>query len=188
MSYTPKFCCECGEKIERTNWRLWTNRRFCQFCETNLGGRDLAYKVCFGILIVISIVGVGNFWRKPEKDLIVAQNQTISNSTNNGRNFAAQTNTAQNANQTIAPPLNQTKEIAAPETKSPIAVSKLSQRITTTENQTAAPSTQEEIVYFCGARTKKGTPCARRMRAGGRCWQHEGQPAMLPPEKLVASR
>jgi hypothetical protein len=186
MSYTPKFCCECGEKIERTNWRLWTNRRFCQFCETNLGGRDLAYKVCFGILIVISIVGVGNFWRKPEKDLIVAQNQTISNSTNSGRNFAAQTNTAQNTNQTIASPSNQTKEIAAPETKLPLSVSKPSQKITANENQTAT-ATAQEIVYFCGARTKKGTPCTHRVR-GGRCWQHEGQPAMLPPEKLIASR
>jgi len=46
----------------------------------------------------------------------------------------------------------------------------------------------EETVYFCGAPTKKGTPCSRRVRGGGRCWQHQGQNAMLPPEKLTASR
>ena len=45
-----------------------------------------------------------------------------------------------------------------------------------------------ETVYFCGAQTKKGTPCTRRVKGGGRCWQHQGQPAMLPPEKLIASR
>ena len=43
----------------------------------------------------------------------------------------------------------------------------------------------EEVVYICGARTKKGTPCSRRVHQPGRCWQHKGMPAMLPAEKLV---
>ncbi|MFL6332019.1 MAG: hypothetical protein ACJ754_01595 [Pyrinomonadaceae bacterium] len=47
------------------------------------------------------------------------------------------------------------------------------------------PTDPEEVVYICGARTKKGTPCQRRVRGPGRCWQHRGQPAMLPPSKLV---
>ena len=54
--------------------------------------------------------------------------------------------------------------------------------------QTAAPAqpvvTSEET-YICGARTKKGTPCSRRVRGPVRCWQHKGAKAMLPPEKLV---
>ncbi|HEX7315442.1 MAG TPA: TraR/DksA C4-type zinc finger protein [Pyrinomonadaceae bacterium] len=47
------------------------------------------------------------------------------------------------------------------------------------------PTEPEESVYVCGARTKKGTPCQRRVRGPGRCWQHRGKPAMLPPSKLV---
>jgi hypothetical protein len=47
------------------------------------------------------------------------------------------------------------------------------------------PTEPDEVVYICGARTKKGTPCQRRVRGPGRCWQHRGQPAMLPPSKLV---
>jgi hypothetical protein len=47
------------------------------------------------------------------------------------------------------------------------------------------PTEPDEVVYICGARTKKGTPCQRRVRAPGRCWQHRGKPAMLPPSKLV---
>jgi hypothetical protein len=47
------------------------------------------------------------------------------------------------------------------------------------------PTEPEEVVYICGARTKKGTPCQRRVRGPGRCWQHRGRPAMLPPSKLV---
>lgn len=31
-------------------------------------------------------------------------------------------------------------------------------------------------LYFCGAITKKGTPCSRRVKSPGRCWQHIGQP------------
>ncbi len=42
-----------------------------------------------------------------------------------------------------------------------------------------------EEVYICGARTKKGTPCSRRVPEPNRCWQHKGMPAMLPHEKLV---
>jgi hypothetical protein len=48
-----------------------------------------------------------------------------------------------------------------------------------------APTTIDEPVYICGARTKKGTPCSRRVHGPVRCWQHKGMPAMLPPEKLI---
>ncbi len=44
---------------------------------------------------------------------------------------------------------------------------------------------REETVYICGARTKKGTPCSRRVRDANRCWQHRGKPAMLPAAKLI---
>ena len=44
----------------------------------------------------------------------------------------------------------------------------------------------DDLVYICGARTRKGTPCHRRVHAAGeRCFQHKGMAAILPPEKLV---
>ena len=43
----------------------------------------------------------------------------------------------------------------------------------------------EEVVYLCGARTKKGTPCSRRVHGPVRCWQHKGMPPMLPQDKLL---
>jgi hypothetical protein len=44
----------------------------------------------------------------------------------------------------------------------------------------------DEPGYICGARTKKGTPCHRRVHAPGeRCFQHKGMAAMVPLEKLV---
>lgn len=49
-----------------------------------------------------------------------------------------------------------------------------------------ATSLTSEEGYLCGARTKKGTPCRRRVHAAGeRCFQHKGLPAMVPIEKLV---
>ena len=50
---------------------------------------------------------------------------------------------------------------------------------------TPATNTIEADVYICGARTKKGTPCSRRVHGPVRCWQHKGMPAMLPQEKLL---
>ena len=50
---------------------------------------------------------------------------------------------------------------------------------------TSKAATIEEEVYICGARTKKGTPCSRRVHGPVRCWQHKGMPAMLPQEKLL---
>lgn len=48
-----------------------------------------------------------------------------------------------------------------------------------------APASVVEEVYTCGARTKKGSPCSRRVHGPVRCWQHKGMPAMLPPDKLL---
>lgn len=43
----------------------------------------------------------------------------------------------------------------------------------------------DDPVYICGARTKKGTPCHRRVHvAGERCFQHKGMTAMLALDKL----
>jgi hypothetical protein len=53
-----------------------------------------------------------------------------------------------------------------------------------TANATAIAPPTEEGIYICGARTKRGTPCTRRVHGPVRCWQHKGMPAMLPQEKL----
>jgi hypothetical protein len=51
-------------------------------------------------------------------------------------------------------------------------------------NQTGASA--DDAVYICGARTKKGTPCHRRVHAAGeRCFQHKGMPSLVPLSKLV---
>jgi hypothetical protein len=60
---------------------------------------------------------------------------------------------------------------------------------TTTATGTSLGSQQavavDEQVYSCGARTRKGTPCSRRVHGPVRCWQHKGLKPMLPLEKLL---
>jgi hypothetical protein len=53
-----------------------------------------------------------------------------------------------------------------------------------TNSNAGTNSLPSEEAYLCGARTKKGTPCSRRVHGPVRCWQHKGMPAMLPQEKL----
>jgi hypothetical protein len=64
------------------------------------------------------------------------------------------------------------------------AVSANGSRSSESANKEQAPAL-EEATYICGARTKKGTPCSRRVHQPGRCWQHKGMPAMVAPDKPV---
>ena len=51
---------------------------------------------------------------------------------------------------------------------------------TNPSTSTNSPAPVEEVVYLCGARTKKGTPCSRRVHGPVRCWQHLGRPGIIP--------
>lgn len=39
------------------------------------------------------------------------------------------------------------------------------------------PLSSSEAVYFCGATTRKGTACTRRVKTKGHCWQHADREA-----------
>ena len=53
-------------------------------------------------------------------------------------------------------------------------------------NTSQAVTAEDDAAYICGARTKKGAPCRRRVQvAGERCFQHKGRSAMVPLDSLV---
>lgn len=63
-------------------------------------------------------------------------------------------------------------------------------RTTSRKENPAGPgsmtSSVDEPGYICGARTRKGTPCHRRVHVPGeRCFQHKGLAAMVALDKLV---
>jgi hypothetical protein len=174
MLHKPIFCCECGEKIEKENRKWWESRKFCDDCARHfdkLPKRILKYFVGafvftgIGFLIANSIPQ-----RKPQ--LVSSQNQVASSPQQAANRQIAQTNQTANA-PPAAKPTIQTDAQKTPQT----LISSPTQTLPDIAETT-------ETAYFCGARTQKGAPCSRRVRGGGRCWQHVGKPAMLPAEKL----
>ena len=132
-NYRPNFCSECGEKIVRLRWRLWTSRRFCDKCSARFVRTQLLRGTLAAIVLLVVGVFIGRGTRHKPSPLVIER--------------LVNTPAAQNSS-------------------------------------SAAATVTTEDVYICGARTKKGTPCSRRVHGPVRCWQHKGLPAMLPVEKL----
>jgi len=166
MSYKPNFCCECGEKIERVEWLL-KSRRFCELCATEYGIYDKFPWVLFGAGVLFGIFGIGTYLRAPEKTLNLSPNNLVLQGANKNE-----------ANRNVVPQQQQ------PQIQTDNSASAKTDLLQATQNPKPKKDEATEAVYYCGAATKKGTPCSRRVKGGGRCWQHTGQAAMLPQEKL----
>jgi hypothetical protein len=174
MPYKPKFCCQCGEKIERVEWKLLTSRRFCEFCATEYGVYDKIPLILVSVSVLFGLYGIGSYWRAPEKALNVAPNQLVASAPVSSKSETR-------ANQALQ--ISSNTSVQAPaQTKTEIVPAQPNVKI----ERADVPA--QETVYICGAMTKKGSPCSRRVKNGGRCWQHEGKEAMLPPEKLIVRK
>jgi len=165
MFFRPTFCANCGEKIERTDWGILTSRRFCQVCETEFKGQDLIPRAIVAGGVVLGLFGLGSYLRNGGPTDAQIDQQTSPKAVQ--RTVPQPTTTVQPVNVT-SDPLPEPRTLASAAANSPA---------------TAKPET-EEVAYYCGAETKKGTPCTRRVKGNVRCFQHKGMPAMLPPEKL----
>ena len=188
MFYKPTYCCHCGEKIDRAKWGIKDSRRFCESCASEFVLKEWIPRLIVFIGIIGTLFGFGTLLqRKTEKPLNVT---TSTASTVPAPNQKSQQLSANADVQNSVPTSNAANNAASQ------ALKQNSSDLNRAENlrlQTSAKSADKqnaasEAVYFCGAQTKKGTPCSRRVKGGGRCWQHQGQPAMLPPEKLLISQ
>ncbi len=160
---------------------MWTSRRFCVVCESEYKGTDLIPKVfaavgilgfAFGISSYVG-AGQGNGVREPiaarsfrpttEKPPATAPDKSV-----------------------LAPPIDVVKESVKVPAGPDVGAVANSLTQPTKTGASERPNTDGPI-YMCGAQTKKGTPCSRRVKGNVRCFQHTGMPAMLPPEKLRVS-
>jgi hypothetical protein len=189
MLYKPTFCCECGEKIERTEWKIWTNRRFCELCQTEYAAQDWTFKILGGICLALSIGFVVNLFvsnGRPGNDSSMKSLRSASVADRSLDESAArkppQTVNSQNGSNSSGEPaasnLGGNEKIQKRNDDQP----KIVEALPNQQNNVGLP------VYFCGAATKKGSPCSRRVKGGGRCWQHLGQKAMLSDNKLLVSQ
>jgi hypothetical protein len=165
--YKPNYCCHCGEKIERVDWPLTASRRFCEVCQSGLIARERAPQIFILLMALVGLVGFGSYLRGGEKPLIISGKKVLSNlpAANKNPSGPAPAASAEAKSRALAPEADR-----APGNKSAKPV-----------------DASAENVAFCGAPTKKGTPCSRRVKGGGRCWQHIREAARQPADKSTAN-
>jgi len=134
--HRPNFCAECGAKILRLRWRVWTSRRFCDSCASRLRKYRISAAALFITGLLCAFV-LGRSMRRPPPPLILERKEIVASTNGSAANGGDQ------------------------------------------------PVMTVEEIYTCGARTKKGTPCSRRVHGPVRCWQHKGTKPMVPQEKLL---
>ena len=183
MFYKPVYCCDCGEKIERLSDSLLNISKFCEVCKPLHKFDTYAPRSIIGIGILGTIFGFGSFLQKPNQQATAFKKSEIA---------------------TVAPIVPVTKQPSVtslkPE-KASVNVEEAkigtNQAVPTFEKKIASVAKENvedvekkssEPSYFCGVKTKKGTPCSRKVKGAVRCWQHLGQTAMLPQNKLIASQ
>lgn len=159
--YRPNFCSECGAKIIRLHWRPWSSRRFCDDCTVRLR-RERFVLPLVAATALMSVGMLAGRAGRPSPPPLIIERQANSPLFGDHRDESD-------------PQDATSKESGAAGSNSPSHASN------------DRSNGLGEVVYICGARTRKGKPCSRRMQAPVRCWQHKGMPAMLPNEKLVIS-
>ena len=166
MLYRPNYCCNCGEKIERNDWRLWTSRRFCALCETEYKPYDLLPRVVVIVGLSFVLFGIGSYFRSPDPGS-GHQLSTTSVRTSQKLKTATLYSTPEGT-ENRSPPV-ETVTTGAGDSESQI-----------NEQPNKEKRTSDEIVLYCGATTKKGSPCTRRVKKQGFCWQHAKSAQIAP--------
>ena len=161
--YKPNFCSDCGAKIERSRYSLWTSRRFCDTCAPRFRKAQFLLPAVAGAALFIAGLAIGRAARAPAPPLIVERGELP----------------------VVTAPSTKGADQAIDAEAKKASASKPETAYGPDGTATERPTEPDEVVSICGARTQKGTPCQRRVRGMGRCWQHKGMPAMLPPSKLI---
>jgi hypothetical protein len=170
--YQPNFCAECGTHIERARWHVWTSRRFCRQCARRFRRSRIISTVLAGAGLFSLGLVCGRFQRAAPPPLIVERGGELPEAPlpSSASNDTAKSSDTGNERDETATTATQPETVYGPD-----------------GTATERPTDPNETVSICGARTQKGTPCRRRVRGTGRCWQHKGMPAIIPLEKLVVT-
>lgn len=162
--YRPRYCRECGQRIERERWRSWHSTGFCDRCAPRFHldwlGRTSA------LITIGAVIGFGlGSWdaarqTAPAPPLqIEPQTTTVLADLGSALAQGQEKESSANSGSRRNPPPD---------------------RPESTPDQSSAKSTtrsksRAEQVSICGAPTKSGKPCRRRVKGGGRCWQHRNK-------------
>ena len=181
----PNFCAECGAQLRRKGWRVSQSRNFCEDCARRLGKNGVLRP-----LVTIAAIAISS---RPNGGCPAATpfTRTSAYATPSRHSRRREPKPSADHIQTPPPPpLIIERASNSPLSDLPVNVNEPARKSNHEDNSTKDPSrgaqSTDDTVYICGARTKKGTPCRRRVHfAGERCFQHKGMPAMLPVDKLI---
>ena len=168
MLYRPNYCANCGEKIERVEWGIFTSRRFCGVCESEFKGHDILTRAVVVVGVLAGVIGVGGYLRSDQSPppTVARQATTLIN-----RPTKLEGEAKPRPSESSPAPVRTPENVAPVEQLSGTKPSPVKTEIA-------------EAAYICGAETKKGTPCSRRVKSNTRCYQHIGMPAMTNSERL----
>ncbi|MFZ1702407.1 MAG: hypothetical protein WBO10_16740 [Pyrinomonadaceae bacterium] len=180
MLYRPKFCANCGDKVERADWPITASRRFCPVCESEFKGQDLIPRVVVGVGILLGVLGLGGYIKSgsPTDSVALKQSKKVADLVSQSQSRVPDRDDKQNAAGTTNQDLRQREATPMVQTPETVASNRPPAK---PKNLRAEVSEQ---AYYCGAETKKGTPCSRRVKGNVRCYQHVGMPTMVGADKL----
>lgn len=174
MLFRPNFCANCGVKIERPEWYPWTSRRFCLVCEVEFKGHELLPKAAAVLILVFGLFGLSGLFGSSGR---LEEIRSLKREEPQFPSFLAEKKVEPVAG---SEPIDRPRIAVQPE--------QLGNSSTTGRNivQGARSKHENETqISFCGAETKKGTPCSRRVKGNTRCFQHQGMPTMKLAERSV---
>ena len=179
MFFRPSFCSNCGEKIERAEWFPWTSRRFCEVCETEFKAQELILRVIVVLGVLGCLLGLVSYFKS-------GSSGSELSSMRRPQKFAEQPApvTQIGVSNTALPREGKIDAGIVRQPQEPANLSVAGTRPEMPPLLTRPTAMVDGPTYYCGAETKKGTPCSRRVKGKTRCFQHTGMPAMLPADKL----
>jgi hypothetical protein len=168
MLFRPSFCANCGERIERAEWNLLTSRRFCEVCAIELKQHDWYPRMAAAAVLLFGLMGLSGYL------------------------FTSAIDSPKQRASLVPPrPVAQLREAETekpPETSRPVAESEKARTVVRAPTSGEVRRVAEEPVAYCGAETRKGTPCSRRVKRNTRCYQHAGMPSMPAAERNKIQR
>jgi hypothetical protein len=183
MLYKAKYCGECGVELQDYGESFWLRSKFCGVCKQDFKVWEFISRFG-GIIIAITSIAfnVGVAVQKPsENKLNVAKTEIASIAPK-----PIQKIENIQPNNSVQPKKVEVSQQVALSSKQPETqpVRQKFDKETPQNVQENSQVTVPEAVYMCGTKTKKGTPCSRKVKGNVRCWQHFGHEPMLPAKDL----
>ncbi|QQS41402.1 MAG: hypothetical protein IPM63_00165 [Acidobacteriota bacterium] len=171
MLKRPNFCCSCGEKIDRIEWHLWTSRRFCELCQSEYRFEEWLPRITGGFFLLAGLFGIGS---------LIGRDRVSADLRFAPADLALERALRAPAGRTDEALIRSTGRVADKAKPVPVSSDPVRDRPEERVPIPPAPDPAEVPAVLCGARTKKGTACTRKVKGGGRCWQHIGKEAFVP--------